>query len=63
MGIDIKKLIRGERVVCDTCNKGVLVPQFGSSAAKASQFICTECGEKLILCKRRPAFMSTTENE
>jgi transposase-like protein len=49
MAIDINKLQKGEKVICDSCNKGTLIPRFGAPPDKAPQFICTECGEKFTL--------------
>ncbi|MBQ8959872.1 MAG: hypothetical protein IJ071_01465 [Ruminococcus sp.] len=47
MAIDTNKLRRGEKVKCTCCNKGVLVPAYGSTPEKAGRFKCNECGEIL----------------
>lgn len=49
MAIDIKKLRKGEKVPCDTCKIGVMIPAYGAPPEKAPQFICDNCGEKLTI--------------
>lgn len=52
MAIDIKKLLKGEYVPCDKCEKGQFIPRYNTTPDKASQFTCKECGNLLILQKK-----------
>ena len=47
MAIDTKKLRRGEKVVCDSCLKGIFIPTFDAPPEKAPQFVCNNCGRKI----------------
>lgn len=54
MSVDTKKLRNGEKVICNICLKGELVPCNNASPEKANRFFCTNCGEKLIINIRIP---------
>ena len=47
MAIDIIKLRSGEKVICNSCSKGVFIPSFNAPPEKAPQFICNNCGKKI----------------
>lgn len=54
MAIDIVKLRNGEKVICSICNKGTMQPD-NKKPEKATRFVCSSCGEKLILNIRKPS--------
>lgn len=44
----LSRLVSGEKVLCDKCNKGYLVP-YNTTSDKAHIFRCTHC-ENFIHC-------------
>lgn len=49
MAIDVKKIRKGEKVMCPLCNKGHFISATSAALEKASMFKCSHCGEKLII--------------
>ena len=44
MAIDARRLMNGDKVICDKCHKGEMKPRFTDDPTKASSFVCSECG-------------------
>lgn len=54
MAIDVKRLVDGEDVICDKCQKGKMKPRFTDEPKKASSFVCPECGMIIRLNFKMP---------
>lgn len=51
-GDRIKELLAGEKLICDTCNAGVLQPLNPNVPTNIQTvFICDNCGEKVHLLR------------
>lgn len=57
MAINIIELRAGGKVICPLCDKGFMQTVNNVAPEKATRFICSNCGEKLIinLCKSKPS--------
>lgn len=53
MASEFLKILSNEKVICESCKKGYLVPKNNDvPKEKATSFICTNCGEEIRIVKK-----------